>query len=122
MSNRVQVRPSSSNCIISMGKSHGITFKILRRVSVQESPRSSKRIVPTATRKLCKLEGSIQSTNFTQDTGKIGEKTTHTGHSSVQLPCVSYIVFVILFILLQKRFSLAMPGSNKHNSGKLHDK
>ena len=47
---------------------------------------------------------------------------THTGHSSVQLPCVSYIVFVILFILLQKRFSLAMKGSNKHNSGKLHDK
>ena len=49
---------------------------------------------------------------------KLGKKT-HTGHTSVQLPCVSYIVFVIL---LQKRFLLAMPGSNKHNSGKLHDK
>ena len=43
MSNRVQVRPSSSNCIISMGKSHGITFKILGRVSVQESPRKVKK-------------------------------------------------------------------------------
>ena len=122
MSNRVQVRPSSSNCIISMGKSWNYIQNTGKSVSV--CPRKAnmfKEDHSHSDSKTMKIGRKLSSPQILlKILEKLGKK--HTGHSSVQLPCVSYIVFVILFILLQKRFSLAMPGSNKHNSGKLHDK
>ena len=103
MSNRVQVRPSSSNCIISMGKSHGITFKILGRVSVQESPWKSKK--GQEVRRASFPQWLENHENWKELSSpkillKILEKSgkKHTGHSSVQLPRVSYTLYLLFFL------------------------
>ena len=102
MSNRVQERPSSSNCIISIGESHGITFKILGRVSVQQSPRKAKKFKEHCSHsdlKTVKIGRNYPVHKFYSRYWKNQEKNT------LDIPVFNYPVFLILYLLFFSYFS-----------------